>query len=64
MFGRLGASELVLIATLVVIIFGPKRIPEIAKSLGKGVKEIENTKKEIKDSLNIIDIGIKKDKSS
>ncbi|GAB6087709.1 twin-arginine translocase TatA/TatE family subunit [Alkaliphilus crotonatoxidans] len=58
MFGRLGAAELVLIASLAIIIFGPNKIPEIAKSVGKGVKEIKNTKKEIKDSINIIDINV------
>jgi len=45
MFGTLGATEILLIVAVITLLFGAKRIPEIAKGIGKG---IHNFKKEIK----------------
>ena len=54
--GGLGASEILLIALVVLLFFGGKKIPELMKGLGKGVrsfndgmKEVENEVKEIKE---------------
>ena len=54
--GGLGASEILLIALVVLLFFGGKKIPELLKGLGKGVrsfkdgmKEVENEVKEIKE---------------
>ena len=41
MFGGLGPWELMLIFLVVLLIFGAKRIPEIAQGLGKGIKEFK-----------------------
>lgn len=41
MFGRLGAWELILILLIALVIFGPSKLPEIGKSLGKGIKEFK-----------------------
>lgn len=56
--GSLGWPELLLIALVILIFFGAKRIPELMKSLGKGVKsfkqgmsEVEKDVKEIKSEL-------------
>lgn len=48
MFG-LGAPELLIIALIILLIFGAKRLPGIGEGLGRTVKEIRNIKKEIKD---------------
>ena len=41
LFSGLGWQEIVLILLVVLLLFGAKRIPEIARSLGKGVKEFK-----------------------
>lgn len=41
MFGNLGMWEIMLIFLLVLLLFGAKRIPEIAGSMGKGIKEFK-----------------------
>jgi sec-independent protein translocase protein TatA len=48
MFG-LGITEIIVIAIIILLIFGAKRLPIIGQSLGKTVKEIRNAKKEISD---------------
>ncbi len=41
MFSKLGPMELVIILLIVVLLFGARRIPEIAKGLGKGIREFK-----------------------
>tara|TARA_B100000749_G_scaffold254721_1_gene222352 strand:+ start:404 stop:583 length:180 start_codon:yes stop_codon:yes gene_type:complete len=42
----LGAPELIVIVVLVLLLFGGKKIPELMKGLGKGIKEFKNASKE------------------
>lgn len=42
MFGRLGAGELILILTIALVVFGPSKLPEIGKALGKGIREFKS----------------------
>lgn len=46
MFG-LGPTELIIIAIIVLLIFGAKRLPDIGKGLGGAIKEFRNVKKEL-----------------
>lgn len=50
---NLGIGELLIIALIILLLFGAKRIPELMKSLGKGVKSfkegVAEVEKEIKD---------------
>jgi len=46
MFG-LGPTELIIIAIIVLLIFGAKRIPDIGKGLGGAIREFRNVKKEL-----------------
>ncbi|MBN1843687.1 MAG: twin-arginine translocase TatA/TatE family subunit [Deltaproteobacteria bacterium] len=48
MFG-LGVPEILIIALIILLIFGAKRLPSIGSGLGQTVKEIKNIKKEMKD---------------
>jgi sec-independent protein translocase protein TatA len=42
-FGNLGFMEILLILVVVLLLFGAKRIPEIASSFGKGIKEFKKS---------------------
>ncbi|MDO8643463.1 MAG: twin-arginine translocase TatA/TatE family subunit [bacterium] len=50
MFG-LGASELILVMALALIFIGPKRLPEIAKTLGKWTRKFKDATDEIRNSF-------------
>ncbi len=50
MFG-LGFGELVLILLIALIFIGPKKLPELAKGLGKGIRDFQNAAKGMSDEL-------------
>lgn len=57
-----GGTEIIIILIVVVLLFGGKKIPELMRGLGKGVKEfknatseVEEVKKEVTDSIQEID---------
>jgi sec-independent protein translocase protein TatA/sec-independent protein translocase protein TatB len=54
MFG-LGMSEIILILALALIVIGPKKLPEVAKALGKGYAEFKKVLNDFKDAVNIED---------
>jgi len=47
--GRIGFPELILILVIVLLLFGAKKLPEIARALGLGVKEFKKSVKDIND---------------
>ena len=53
MFG-LGMQEIIVIALIVLLLFGGKKIPELMKGLGKGVKSFKDGMKEVDDEVNDI----------
>ena len=53
MFGGLGTWEILLIFLVVLLVFGAKRIPEIAQGLGKGIQEFKKAAREVKDEIEI-----------
>jgi sec-independent protein translocase protein TatA len=50
MFG-LGTQEIILIALVILVLFGAKKIPELMQGLGKGIKEFKKASREIEDDL-------------
>lgn len=50
MFG-LGFGELILIFLIALIFIGPKKLPELAKGLGKGIRDFQNAAKGMSDEL-------------
>jgi sec-independent protein translocase protein TatA len=51
MFG-LGGPELLVIGGIVLLLFGPAKIPALAGSIGKGIREFKSGVKEVKESVN------------
>jgi sec-independent protein translocase protein TatA len=53
MFGllNLGGMEIILILALVLILFGARKLPELAKGLGQGIKEFKKATREVTDEV-------------
>ena len=49
--GNLGLTEMLLIGLALLIFFGPSRLPELGKSLGKGIQEFKKASKELTASV-------------
>lgn len=47
-----GPWELIIILVIVLLIFGPKKLPELAKGLGKGLREFKKAAHDVKDELD------------
>ena len=50
MFG-LGTTELVIIMFIILLVFGAKKLPELAQGLGKGIREFKKASNDIQDEL-------------
>jgi len=51
-FGNLGTGEIIIIALVVLLLFGAKRIPDLMKGIGKGIKSFKEGVKGIEDDLS------------
>ena len=51
MFG-LGGQEILLILLIVLLLFGPKKIPELARGLGKGIQEFKKAQSNLQEEFN------------
>lgn len=49
--GSLGGWEILLILLAILVIFGPKRLPEMGRSLGKAIREFKSAGKDIQNDL-------------
>ncbi len=43
MLGNIGPLEIIVVLIIALIVFGPKRLPELGSSLGRGIREFRNT---------------------
>ena len=62
--GNLGATEIILIVLVILVFFGAKKIPELAKGLGQGIREFKKATKDasdsVEDEVKKIDDSVKK----
>jgi Tat protein translocase TatB subunit len=68
----IGLQELIVIFTVAILVFGPKRLPELAKTLGKGLGELKRAFQDVKEQVETefeetnkkLDSAVKDDESS
>ena len=51
MFGSIGMPEMIVIGVIALLIFGPRKLPELGKSLGKSIAEFKRASNELKNTL-------------
>ena len=51
MFGSIGMPELIIIFVIALIIFGPRKLPELGKSLGKSIGEFKRASNDLRNTL-------------
>ena len=51
-FAMLGYPEIIGILVIVLLLFGAKKLPELARGLGQGIREFKNASNEIQDDLH------------
>jgi len=51
MFGNIGLPELLIILAIALLIFGPKKLPEVGRSIGRALREFRKTSDEIKEKI-------------
>ncbi len=51
MFGSIGGTEILVIMVIALLIFGPRKLPELGKSIGKGLSEFKRASNDLKRSL-------------
>jgi sec-independent protein translocase protein TatA len=51
MFGPVGWNELVVILIIVLVIFGPKRLPELAEAMGKSIRKFKEASRDVKEEV-------------
>lgn len=55
MFGKIGLPELILILVIALIIFGPRKLPDIGRSIGRGIREFRQATTEISKTVSLDD---------
>ena len=55
MFPAMGMQEILIIMLIVLLLFGSKRLPDIAKGIGKGMRELRKTAEDVKKEIDIRD---------
>lgn len=56
MFGSIGTPELLMIMLVILLLFGSKRLPELARGIGKGIRQFRKAMDDVKDEMDISDI--------
>jgi sec-independent protein translocase protein TatA len=59
--GNLGAGEILIIVLVILILFGSKKIPELAQGIGKGMREFKKALNDVQEDIKITDKTDSKD---
>ncbi|MBN1577128.1 MAG: twin-arginine translocase TatA/TatE family subunit [Chitinispirillaceae bacterium] len=62
--GPIGVQELIIILIIVILLFGAKKIPELAKGLGTGLKEFKKASNDVDKQINVKDDATDEKKES
>ena len=62
MFG-LGTAELLIIMSIALLVLGPKELPKVARTLGRGIRELQRAKDDLKKNIEFEDDPDEKTKS-
>ena len=54
--GGIGGPEILLVFFVVLLVFGPRKLPELARGLGKGIREIRRLTTELRREVNLADL--------
>jgi len=57
----LGIQELILIFLVAFLVFGPKKLPELARTIGKGLRELRSALSNVKETMEKTDLDISKE---
>ena len=57
----IGTQELIIIFIVALLVFGPKKLPELARTLGKGMRELKAAMRGVKDSIDDVETEVTKD---
>jgi sec-independent protein translocase protein TatA len=60
MFDSIGMPELLIILLVILVLFGAKKIPDLAQGLGKGIKEFKKAVKDVEEDIKVPDDSEKK----
>jgi sec-independent protein translocase protein TatA len=55
MLSNIGAGELIIIALVLLLLFGGSKLPELARGLGESAKELKKAKKEFQNAIKDVD---------
>ncbi|MCC6548960.1 MAG: twin-arginine translocase TatA/TatE family subunit [Ignavibacteriaceae bacterium] len=51
MFSNIGTGEIIVIGLVILLVFGPKRLPEILRSFGKGLREVKKSMSDVETEI-------------
>jgi len=63
-FSSIGPVEIMLIFLVILLLFGAKKLPELARGLGKGIREFKNATKQVEDEFDKLEDDNDSDKKS
>ena len=56
MFGSIGTPELLIIMLVILLLFGSKKLPELARGIGKGMRQFRKAMDDVKEEMDLSDI--------